>query len=391
MITFLITVKINNNHKLIINSFIFSIVLNVKIFSVILRVENIIPVILLVSLLCTFMVNGLSIIISNITKLKIMFYYMIITTFLWIIAPNHVADLYYMSAIIFGIPAMIITNVKISYYWITFISLILGLLLYGSIEVSSLILEGDAGEKMYYSYLILPFILFSIFGFSLYKKDLYIIFLSVINLIIYVPILVGVGVRGVYVSLLLFFILMLIKTDFFQNKKKYIVVPVIVLTFLIFSIDWLNIIENASAWLANYDIHIYMLDKYIMMFTNNDVSNGRLELYQNAFSGFLASPIWGNGFGVFEKENEGLYVHNIFLEILFEGGLLLSIIFIYAFYRFVKIVKECKKIEADYFLFVVLLFVIGCSILLFSNSLWRVVSFWLFFGVILNKFQCIKD
>jgi len=379
--------KFSNSNKLIINSLIFSTFLNVKIFSVILGIENIIPVILLISFLCAFMVNGISIITSNSIKLKVIFYFLYIITLLWIISPNDIANLYYMSAIIFGISSMLITNIKLSYFWITITSLFLGIILYGSIDVVSWILESDAGEKMYYSYLVLPFILFSIYGLLLYNRNLYIIILSIINIIFYIPVLIGIGVRGVFISLILFFLLIFIKTSFFEKRKKYITIFFIIFTLFLITIDWYGLIEKLSVWLANHDIQIYVLEKYLMMFTNDNVSNGRFELYQNALLGFFNSPIWGNGFGVFEQNNEGLYVHNIFLEILFEGGILLSIIFIYGFSRFIRLIQMCKTIERDYYLFVILLFVLGCSILLFSNTLWRVISFWLFFGVILNKFK----
>lgn len=381
----------NNSYKDIINSLIFSIILNVKVFSVILGIESIIPMILIGSLICTFIINDFSILARNITKLKIMLYYIIITTLLWTISPNKIADLYYFSAILFGVPAIIISNVNISFYWTTLITLIIGFILFATIDVSIWILESDSGEKMYYSYLVLPFVLFAIYGLFVYKRNIYIIILSILTLIIYIPILLAIGVRGVYISLILFFILMFINTSYFEKRKKFILIAVIIVFILLYSVNWLDQIENLSNYLQRYEMNIYLLEKYIIMLTNGDVSNGRFELYRNAFTGFLNSPIWGNGFGVFEKSNEGLYVHNIFLEILYEGGLLLSILFVLPFYRFINLIKNSRNIEVEYYLFVIILFILGCSILFFSNTLWRVVSFWIFFGFILNKFKYIKN
>lgn len=380
-----------NNISIVINSIIFTVFLNVKIFAVILRVENIIPVILLSSLILAFVVNGFSIFTHNSVKFKVMYYLLFVLTLLWLFSPNETADLYYMSAIVFGFPAMIISNTKISYYWVTIFTLLFGLILFRFIDIFSWITESDAGEKMYNSYLILSFILFSFIGIYIYNKHKAVVLLSVINLVIYVPILLAIGVRGVYISIALFFFLIVLNTSFFERNKKPIIILSLLLLLFLLSVDWLELIENLRQWLANYDIEVYALEKYFIMFSNEDVSNGRSLLYSNAISGFFSSPIWGNGLGIFEQMNEGLYVHNIFLEVLYEGGMLLSIVFIYGFARFSKLVYRCKDIKKDHYTFVIVLFVLGCSILLFSNTLWRVVSFWLFFCVIFDKFKYIEN
>ena len=381
---------LKNNCNLVINSFIFSVFLNVKIFAVILRVENVIPIVLLSSLVLAFVVNGISILTQNNVKFKVLFYLLFVLTILWLISHNETADLYYMSVLVFGFPAMIISNMKISFYWITIVTLLFGLILFRYIDIFSWAMESDAGEKMYNSYLILSFILFSLVGIYIYRKDTVVVILSVINLVIYVPILLAIGVRGVYISIALFFLLIMLNTSFFVRNKKPIMVISIFFIFLLFSVDWFDLIEKIRIWLANYDIEVYALEKYFIMFSNEDVSNGRSQLYGNAISGFISSPIWGNGLGVFEQRNEGLYVHNIFLEVLYEGGIMLSVVFIYGFIRFLKLVYRCREIEKDCYTFVLMLFVLGCSILLFSNTLWRVVTFWLFLGVTFNKFKYVK-
>ena len=378
------------NINIVINSIIFSVFLNVKIFTVILRVENIIPMILLSSLLVAFVVNGFSLLTHNRVKCKVMYYLLFVLTLLWLFSSNETADLYYMSAIIFGMPAMMISNTKISYYWVTTFTLILGLILFRFIDVFSWIMESDAGEKMYNSYLILSFILFSVVGIYIYNKHKVVVVLSILNLVIYVPILLAIGVRGVYMSIALFFFLIVLNTSFFARNKKSMLLIVLLLVITLFSIDWFELIENLRLWLADYDIEVYALEKYFMMFSNDDVSNGRFQLYSNAIFGFFSSPVWGNGLGVFEQMNEGLYVHNIFLEVLYEGGILLSIVFVYSFARFSKLVYRSMDINREYYTFVILLFSLGCSILLFSNTLWRVVAFWLFFGVTFDKFKYIE-
>lgn len=378
---------LKNNCNIVINSIIFSVFLNVKIFAVILRVENIIPIVLLSSLILTFAINGFSILTQNSVKFKVLFYLLFVLSLLWLISQNETADLYYMSFLVFGFPAMIISNMKISFYWITIVTLLFGLILFRYIDIFSWAMESDAGEKMYNSYLILSFILFSFIGFYIYRKSTVVVILSVINLVIYVPILLAIGVRGVYISIALFFFLIVLNTSFFVRNKKSIIISSIFFMVFLLSIDWFELIEKLRIWLAYYDIEVYALEKYFIMFSNEDVSNGRSQLYSNAISGFISSPIWGNGLGVFEQRNEGLYVHNLFLEVLYEGGIMLSVVFIYGFTRFLKLVHKCREIEKDYYALVLVLFVLGCSILLFSNTLWRVVTFWIFFGVTFDKFK----
>ena len=134
MIVFNNIVKKKHHYSIIVNSLIFSIFLNVKIFAVIFGVENIIPIVLSTTLILAFVVNGISIISSNRVKLLVMFYLFFLLTLLWIVSSNNIADLYYKSAILFVFPSMIISNVKISFYWLTLLSLLLGILLNEIIE-----------------------------------------------------------------------------------------------------------------------------------------------------------------------------------------------------------------------------------------------------------------
>ena len=62
----------------------------------------------------------------------------------------------------------------------------------------------------------------------------------------------------------------------------------------------------------------------------------RLELYRNAVQQFLASPWWGNGTGGFTEGafgvDERIFAHNVFLDVLAEGGLIGTVLFLGVLY-----------------------------------------------------------
>ena len=134
-----------------------------------------------------------------------------------------------------------------------------------------------------------------------------------------------------------------------------------------------------SQVLSDNDMQIYAVDKYLAMFSHGDVSNGRGELYADAFAGFLQSPVWGHGVGLFEQSHDGLYVHNIFLEVLYEGGVLLACIIFYPFYVYFRYLFLSPENDKTY-IFFAFLFSVGVSKLFFSGILWNVPPFWLFAG-----------
>lgn len=370
--------------KLFLNSFIFSICFNVKIFALIIGKENVIPFVLLFCFLSTIAINGFSIILKYPKKIFLSIYLYVVLTILWLIGGNEIADIYYFSAIIFAFPAIIITNADFVYRWVVLFSLLLGILF--CIQVDGYgFLWGDSGEKMYYSYMILPFIILSIIGIILYRKNIFIVCLSICNILIYIPIFLLVGVRGVYMSIMVFVFILLYKTKVFIRFKKQMLLLIVLLSIFVFNIDFEKFIYWLSDFFSAMNIEVYAIDKYLLMLGHSDISNGRSLLYEHAIVGFFDSPLIGNGLGVFEKYNSGLYVHNLFLEVLYEGGILLSSVIFYVLWRYIQYVKG--EIDYERYMFFAYLFVAGVSILFYSNTLWRVVAFWLFVGLMFNLYN----
>jgi len=86
------------------------------------------------------------------------------------------------------------------------------------------------------------------------------------------------------------------------------------------------------------------------LINGEDVTSGRLVLYERAWEIFKENPIFGIGWGQFLVVTSGkllsrdLSVHNVYLQLLSETGLvgfiLIMIPFLYVYYRTFKIVKK---------------------------------------------------
>jgi len=73
-------------------------------------------------------------------------------------------------------------------------------------------------------------------------------------------------------------------------------------------------------------------------------NDGRWIRWGLAWDAFLDSPLWGHGLGSVFYEI-GFYSHNLFTDMLCEGGVILTGIFLYCLFRFCKRAKEWIKTE----------------------------------------------
>ena len=91
------------------------------------------------------------------------------------------------------------------------------------------------------------------------------------------------------------------------------------------------------------------------------------------------SPIWGNGIAAYENAFHTNWVHNVFVQLFVEGGILLLLPFLYFIFLSLKYIFQSHHNKEDR-LFLAMLMAGGLTELLFSSYLWRSQVFWLYIG-----------
>lgn len=365
--------------QITVNSGVIALLFNIRVFNAVFQTENLLPFLIYAAFSLAFILNGPMLFLRYESRFKTVLYLLFIVTFLWLVSEGvELSNTYFLYGFAFAFPALFVTNLNFSIKRFYMFSMLFGLLLFFRVDGWGWVLE-EPEIKMYNSYLILPFILASFIGLRYYVKNVFLSVLGIVNLLIYVPLFLGIGVRGTYVSLLIFTLLMMLRLNIVRKHSYIVGVSSAVLLAGFMLVDFELLFTWISQVLSDNDMQIYAVDKYLAMFSHGDVSNGRGELYADAFAGFLQSPVWGHGFGLFEQSHDGLYVHNIFLEVLYEGGVLLACIIFYPFYVYFRYLFSSPENDKTY-IFLAFLFSVGVSKLFFSGILWNVPPFWLFAG-----------
>lgn len=164
----------------------------------------------------------------------------------------------------------------------------------------------------------------------------------------------------------------------FSIKKAVLISSIVILISYIFFMNF----ENG-----------YLLDMGISRIMNfwSDSSaieqDSRWIRWNLAWNAFEESPIWGNGIGsVFYKV--GFYSHNIFTDLLCEGGILLTGVCIYILFRFLVKIKYLISCDRKFEL-ILIIFLCSFVNILFSGYYLSETGIWLSFVYILGyKIDC---
>ena len=105
-------------------------------------------------------------------------------------------------------------------------------------------------------------------------------------------------------------------------------------------------------------------------------TSGRGEIYENFIAGILDSPIWGYGlFGYNDVMSYNGYPHNIFIEILAQGGFLYLFLFLgIVAFQFAKYKRMIKYDKSNIFLIPFICY--AGTMLMFSGSYMTMGLFW---------------
>lgn len=300
---------------------------------------------------------------------------------------------YFLHFLCFGMPVLFfpIKNIDFSKV-LTIISLLSIFLLpffllhdY-SYSIESGDMNSDSGELMTASYRILPFVI-ALFLTINKMADLKSKLIFALVAFIYVIVLIVIGSRGALIATALFFVILYVNAPK-QNTKKISRLSVIVIAILIIY----NLFEELIEWLYNLTervgFNLLPLTRlYVDITSSDDLDSGRGDLYQMALQDFNESPLFGKGIASFDDFS--YYPHNVFLQLLQEGGLLLFIPFAILFYIGIRELIIGDK-NTDYYKTLLFAFCGGVVQLLFSSYFWTSSLFWFFVFLVLQNHFFIR-
>ena len=163
----------------------------------------------------------------------------------------------------------------------------------------------------------------------------------------------------------------------------------IILTFV--TVNTQRILLWLNELLFSFDIEVAALTKTINFIERKGlflgILNGRDLVYARGYELFKESPIYGNGIGVYADKYDGSYPHNLFIQLLAEGGIILTVPFIIIFlinlwYLIKPWINKDKIYEIR--LYILFLFIICIPRLMFSSYFWREEAFWLLIFVLFS-------
>jgi len=221
------------------------------------------------------------------------------------------------------------------------------------------------------------------------RMKIIMLFFAAINLF-YLVQMAMFGSRGpILCAVLLIMSFFITRID--DNKKVFfrkgrVLIIIIGLLFLIFSFT--AILQALQDFLAKFDISLNVVDKFLRLDDNGDMTNGRESLSTMAWKGIVESPLWGNGISQFNNNTGEGYPHNFVLQMLYDGGIILTLAIMVPVTQ--SLIRKLKTISENKFSFFVLLFFASVPGALFSGDLWNASTLWMFFGFVLAKNSVVE-
>jgi O-Antigen ligase len=228
-------------------------------------------------------------------------------------------------------------------------------------------------------YMLLPTLIFLnelLEKFSL--KKLLITFISIVMII-------ALGSRGAILCVFVFLILRFIKFNINKSYWSYIKY-ILTLGFIFLMLLYL---DTFLMYLNNVLLEFGVYSRNIQTFFSERISlSGRDTLYKTVFGNILNSPLLGIGIAGDRQILNGSYVHNLFLEILANFGLVIGFFIIISIIIFILICLFLRDRKL-YNIFILWL-CIGFIHLWVSYSYLTDFRFWAFMGVMINILFFLK-
>ena len=195
------------------------------------------------------------------------------------------------------------------------------------------------------------------------------------------------GSRGPFFSIVsLLFFLMFFKSNpnklgVYYKKGTIFWVGVILISVGILFVPILSLFHNI---LSSFGVSFNVIDKFIELNNESNITNGREIIYLTTISGILEKPLFGWGIDLYYLHNEAFtYPHNFIMQILYDGGIVLFFVLMVPLYKGIK--RIWKTCTLDEYAVYTALFFGSVPGALFTDDLWNNCFLWLFFGALLSK------
>lgn len=371
----------------IINGLLIALFLSTNIIGWIIPINGI-SVLASASILILYILNnGIKNLIS---KEKLVFIWCVLIWFILSIINNN-GNLsnwikYLQYFIVYGVVALTITERNFSneavYRYVMLLSLFAIPYFVGQgffLDYSYAIQE-QSSQIMIMSYALVPVEIACISVlFSKKEKKCYRI-ISLIPFLIYTFVLTSTSSRGPILALAVYFLLRILFYKPKENKKKIKIIIIIILVIvivlsLIFIEEILNLIKNI---LDSLSIDSMFIDRMVQVINKGDVLSGREDIYNTAINDLKSSFVLGNGIASYE-DRYGHYVHNIILQIIYEGGIICISYFGYLMYNMIRFLIKGKEEEVKFLCFLISISMVQ---LMISSFYWSSLKFWILIGYI---------
>ncbi len=288
--------------------------------------------------------------------------------------PNIIIGSYYYSFIIYAlVPLFLLINVndyaKLLYYW-SILSVCTGVLFLADPFFN----YRWSGDYMSFGFeAILPAFAGSVLLLMYYKKKGAALFIIVFFLEIFICANKG--------AILTAFALFIVGYCIFSSKGNILWIRLTVMVFAGAFVYTLRteIISMLIGLADSLKLNSYSLRSFSIMIENKDIFGLRLDLWEYAWQLFCKKPILGYGIGYLEVTTNN-YAHNFFLDIMVSSGAVVCLgiimILIYSIVFILRRFSEEKRI------FAILMLVIWLVPMTISLTLWEVMPFWVYWGII---------
>lgn len=271
---------------------------------------------------------------------------------------------------------------------------LLGLSLF-AVPFVGLLLDGFSAElSMSYSYGLMPSELAALILFRYFRGRMRAWeYIAILVNLFFIGLTVFFGSRGALVSFVVSVVLLYLGIlpgqDLQSRPKRSIRVFILVIVFIVILMNLTTILNALASVLDGFGISIYAIQHTIsVMSTELGISSGREELIARGLAGFMESPLIGNGFCSFNTylgSQHILYPHNIFVQILHDGGMLLFCFVVIPIV--VMCVRAFSKLGERQYAIFVLMFCL-CVRFLFSSDIFE--SPWLWIALCLSVRHMMK-
>lgn len=196
-------------------------------------------------------------------------------------------------------------------------------------------------------------------------------------------IILALGSRGAIICIIVFFGLKMIRPT---TKMNFIRVFLYLITIFLSILTIMNL-KRILMFIYGYfsDLGIKSRTLELFLLDINHLS-GREQIYQNIKEEILLHPILGIGIGGDRRVNggEGLYAHNLFLEVLSNFGIFFGGVLLFILLCFILKAVFAKQIVIYHM--AIIWISLGLVHLMVSSSYLMDINFWILLGLLTNNF-----